>query len=456
MNDRITQSLTKLFEKHRIVFWYDAKQELRQEFEAIALDSIEKIELKNNEFGVKYRILRQQPKGKFLLYHEGPQPADLDNWLLDTQLAHTDFRADQVAMWLAELELGREFTDVVQSHITLFQAVERREALKRLITSHDTPSQLRLKMVAVCAGCGSEARLEAILEQLLGELSGDGAQYMEGYAGDRYRLIERCELKQYFWEQMKRHYGYSSPEPSIKDFVLQLFADCYFKNFTAARKQRTETLSPDALVFLKRWKDSIKCKESFETLSQQCAEDLDIERDLEERDIRDLIELDYFRLVDQKILSDLVRCVERKTVSGGDVAQWIWQRKQSHWYPEFEHLYEAVATAARFIHELDGAYLTMDSLAEGMQRYASSWFRIDQLYRKFLYHVRRSGESSLMERLVDLIENLYNNNYLLKLNDRWQLLVDKAKSWSAPSIYLQNKFFDQWVQPFLRTGFRKP
>jgi hypothetical protein len=148
--------------------------------------------------------------------------------------------------------------------------------------------------------------------------------------------------------------------------------------------------------------------------------------------------------------------VERKTVSGGDVAQWIWQRKQSHWYPEFEHLYEAVATAARFIHELDGAYLTMDSLAEGMQRYASSWFRIDQLYRKFLYHVRRSGESSLMERLVDLIENLYNNNYLLKLNDRWQLLVDKAKSWSAPSIYLQNKFFDQWVQPFLRTGFRKP
>ena len=75
MNDRITQSLTKLFEKHRIVFWYDAKQELRQEFEAIALDGIEKIELKNNEFGVNYRILRQQPKGKFLLYHEGPQPA---------------------------------------------------------------------------------------------------------------------------------------------------------------------------------------------------------------------------------------------------------------------------------------------------------------------------------------------------------------------------------------------
>jgi hypothetical protein len=45
MNDRITQSLTKLFEKHRIVFWYDAKQELRQEFEAIAPQS--KLQLKH-------------------------------------------------------------------------------------------------------------------------------------------------------------------------------------------------------------------------------------------------------------------------------------------------------------------------------------------------------------------------------------------------------------------------
>ena len=31
--DKITQIISRLFEKHRIVFWYDAKQELRQEYE---------------------------------------------------------------------------------------------------------------------------------------------------------------------------------------------------------------------------------------------------------------------------------------------------------------------------------------------------------------------------------------------------------------------------------------
>ena len=45
-------------------------------------------ELNNNEYGVKYKILREQPEQKFLLYREGPQPADLENWLLDVQLAH--------------------------------------------------------------------------------------------------------------------------------------------------------------------------------------------------------------------------------------------------------------------------------------------------------------------------------------------------------------------------------
>ena len=52
--DRITQALTRIFDKNRIVFWYDAKKELRKEFETLNLPAIEKIELNNNEFGVKH------------------------------------------------------------------------------------------------------------------------------------------------------------------------------------------------------------------------------------------------------------------------------------------------------------------------------------------------------------------------------------------------------------------
>lgn len=444
MNDRIAQALTKLFDRHRIVFWYDAKQELRDDFEALQLPGVEKLELTNNEYGIKYRLLRDQPEQKFLLYREGPQPADLDNWLLDVQLAHGEFRTDQVAIWLSELELGLEFTDVVQAHTEFFQAIKRKDSLKKLLTADDTAGQIRLKMLAVCTG--SEPRIDAVVENLLQELA-DGRD-------EKTKLIDRCSLDGFLREQMTRCYGYKSDEPGIRDFAIELFKSCYAMGTDGQVK-----LTGDALVFLKRWKDSRQFEGGFETLSGECAEVLGIEQDLAKRDFRELIELDYFRLIDQKIISDLVRAVASRTASSGDAAIWVRQRRQGHWYREYRHLYEAVDYSAQFIDKLSVFSnqfsvneLNTDGwlLSTWVQRYAETWYQLDQLYRKFTYHVRMSGQASLMGTLTDQIENLYSNNYLLKLGDCFQTFVDTAAKWEAFPVRRQKEFFEHWVRPFLR------
>ncbi len=442
MNDRIAQALTKLFDRHRIVFWYDARQELRSDFEALQLPGIEKITLSNNEYGIKYRLLREQPEQKFLLYREGPQPADLDNWLLDVQLAHGEFRTDQVAIWLSELELGLEFTDVVQAHAEFFQAIKRKDVLKKLLKADDTAGQIRLKMLAVCAG--SEPRMDAVVENLLQELA-DGRD-------EKIKLVGRCSLDGFFWEQMTRCYGYKPDEPGIRDFAIELFKSCYAMGTDGQVK-----LTGDALVFLKRWKDSRQFEDGFETLSEECAEVLGIEQDLAKRDFRKLIELDYFPLIDQKIISDLVRTVAARTASSGDVAIWVRQRRQGHWYREYRHLYEAVDYAAQFQEKWSVAngqwseLVTENwSLSTWVQRYAETWYQLDQFYRKFTYHVRMSGQASLMGSLTEQIENLYSNNYLLKLGDRFQTFVDAALKWEAFPVRKQKEFFEHWVRPFLR------
>lgn len=432
--DKIAQALSRLFERHRIIFWYDAKQELRDSFDALNLLGIEKVELINNEFGVKHRLLREQPEQKFLLYRDGPQPDDLENWLLDVQLAHGEFRTGQVAIWLAELELSLEFADVVQAHAEFYQAVKRKDALKRLLKSDDTFGLIRLKMLAVCAG--SEPRMDAVVECLLQELA-------EG-RDEKIKLIGRCSLDGFLWEQMTRCYGYKSSEPGIRDFVIELFKSCYAMGLDGQVR-----LTGDALVFLKRWKDSRQFEACFETLSGECVEILGIEQDLSKRDFRDLIELDIFRLIDQKIISDLVSAVTLRTITSGEVAVLVRQRRQGHWYREFRHLYEAIDYAAQFFHAMSEANLTMDSLAEGVERYSRIWFRLDQLYRKFTYHVRMSGQASLMESLADQVENFYSNNYLLKLNDHWQAFVDKTSQWEASPVLLQKNFFNLCVKPFL-------
>ena len=444
MSNRISQALTKLFERHRVVFWYDSKQELRSDFETVSIPHVEKLEIANNEYGLKHRILREAPEQKFLLYKEGPQPEDLDNWLLDVQLAHGEFRTDQVAIWLSELELGLEFAEIAQAHAEFFQAIKRKEALKKLLKPDDTAGQLRLKMLAVCAG--SEPRMDSVVETLLQQLAEE--------RDDGIRLIERCGLDSFLWEQLTRFYGYEASEPSLRDFVIELFKSCYAMTVVGERTDGEVKLTGDALVFLKRWKDSRQFEQGFETLSAECAEVLGIEQDLGKRDFRDLVELDYFRLIDQKIISDLVRAVVGRTVTSGDVALWVRQRRQGHWYGEFRHLYEAIEFAARFVQMLGEARLTMDSLSDGVQRYSRSWFQLDQLYRKFTYHVRMSGQASLMGELSEQVENLYSNNYLLKLGDGFQVHVDAVTRWEAYPVVQQKAFFEYWVRPYLRKDKR--
>ncbi|WP_426427031.1 BREX-1 system phosphatase PglZ type A [Pseudomonas palmensis] len=436
-NPKITQALTNLFDKQRIVFWYDNRLEFRADFEALELSGVEKIELANNEFGVKYRILREQLEQKFLLYREGAEPPHLENWLLDVQLASGNcFRTDQVALWLAELELGPDCYPLLEAHVAFFQAAKRREDLRKLQQQGDSDNMLRLKMLAVCAD--TAPRLDVILEKLLAELAS---------AGDaQIKLIESCGLSSFLWEQMKRAYGYVSERAGLRDFVIELFKACFLMGTDPEHKAR---LSAESLVFLKRWKDSRSHEQSFELLSEKCAEVLQIGDRLHGLDYRKLMELDYFELIDRKILSEMVHAVVARTVTAQEVAQCLRQRRQSHWFAHFEDVYLSVDHAAQLLQLLDTTKLEMTSLSDGVEKYAQSWYRLDQLYRKFIYHARESGQASLLEELNTQVENLYINNFLVRLNDRWQQHVDAAQRWEATPIMLQRNFFGRYVKPFV-------
>lgn len=436
-NSKIILALTNLFDKQRIVFWYDTRHEFRADFAALEIPGVEKIELANNEFGVKYRVLRAEPAKKFLLYRDGPEPDHLHNWLLDVQLAsgHT-FRTDQVALWLAELELGQDRYPLLETHVAFFEASKRREALHAMLDSADSQNILCQKMLAVCVGCAP--RLDVMLEELLADLA-------KGTDG-RIKLIERSGLSEFLWERMKRAYGYASDQPGLRDFVIELFKTCFFADLDTAYKAR---LTAEAHVFIKRWKDSRTHSHSYETLSNECAAILQIDEKLQGIDYRVLKELDYFELIDQKILRELLREVVARTVSAHEVEQWVRQRRQGHWFERFKDVYLAIEHGAQFIQLLDIAQLEMSSLEDGVKKYAQTWFRLDQRYRKFIHHAKESGQASLLQELNQLIENLYTNNFLVRLNDRWQTFVDASVRWEALSVVSQAQFFSYFVRPYL-------
>ena len=448
--NRIHQALSRLFEKNRIVFWYDEKKELHDAFEALSIDGVEKLEIQNNEFGLKYRLLREAPKQSFLVYKEDKQPEPMQNWLLDVELANATFRTDQVAIWLSELELPHEFSEVVEQHAAFFDAAKakvqvekRKSALKKLLKRDDTLNVVRLKMLAVCAGATqqADARIDVILEALISELIKPKQAI--------YKLMERCNLDGFLWQHLERFYGYRSEQPSIKDFAIELFISCYSMGVDSALSSHEIKLNSDALVFFKRWKDSRTHQNVFEVLSDDYADLLNIEDDLNKRDLKEVIELDYFRLIDKKVIHELVAAVEHRTLSQGEVTLWCRQRRQGHWYVDFKHLYDAVDVASQFLVLLDTVQLNMSSSSAAVQGYVSHWYKLDQLYRQYIYNLKASSQNTLLNSLTEMVENLYTNRYLLPLNNAWQSHVDVMSNWNVPDVIPQARFFTKWVKPYL-------
>ena len=95
--------------------------------------------------------------------------------------------------------------------------------------------------------------------------------------------------------------------------------------------------------------------------------------------------------------------------------------------------------------------LEIDSLQEGIDRYCSSWFKIDQLYRKYIYFLAESRQTTILTSLSEKVENLYSNEYLLKLGNRWQKQVDALETWKAPVTPLQKDFFEDEVKAKLKS-----
>ncbi|MGB4407855.1 MAG: BREX-1 system phosphatase PglZ type A, partial [Sphaerochaeta sp.] len=435
MDQRSIASLHKLFEQYRIVFWYDDKKNLREDFEALELSDVTKVELNNNEFSLKYRLLRVDVGTKFLVYHEGPCPDDEHNWLLDVQLYQGQFHTDQTAIILSELNLDSKFLSLINAHLVFFDNKQRVQGLKRLLSHPETLQDFPLKMLSVCCGIGHsdfEYSMMALLEE--SSLEED----------EKLRLIQRCSLAPYLWGEIKRRYSYENAEPGMKDFAFELFSSAF-----AAEIGEGSTLSRSAGVFVKNWKDIKTYGASYGVYADLCETELDIDTQLTTISFTQLLDCDLFKVVDKHIIAGILSEVKNRTASYEKVSQWIRKRKSTQWYERFMNYYEALSDASRFFTVLQGLSFSLQSLGEGVRLYSTVWKEVDRLYRSYLTNVGKVHENSLLSDLTKDIENHYNNTYLLPLSNRWHALIEQSPKWEASPIQLQRNFFTHYIKPFV-------
>lgn len=433
---RIEETLEKLFDQNRIVFWYDADGELRDELAALELSDVTTVEVNNNEFGVKYRVAREQPKDRFLLYFPHTRPENPENWLLDLLLANAEFQADPASLVLTELGLPYEFRALVREHEAFFKSNERVQKLKAQLETRDTPRAIRMKMVATVCRC--EPHIDQIILAMLKEFAEGTAKILSE--------LQRFKLASFVWGRLQDAYGYQSDYPGIEDFLFSLFR----ANYDVPLGSDNPCLNREAVLLLSRWQDSSTGREAFEKLSGHVAESLGVKEELQDQFWEDLLDLDIYDLVDRKILVDLRDGLLNGTITPDTMGKACRDREVTYWYEKNKHLYLALANAAKLMGRIQTTVLDVMSIDDGLNKYSQTYHLVDRAYRRFIYHWRQSSQSTFLDPLYSRIEKLYSNQFLLPLNDEWQQrAVDPCDSWEAEAAPRQDDFFERFVHPYL-------
>lgn len=449
MNSMTTSILSKLFETHRLVFWYDAEKSLGEEFEALTLPDVEKLVIDNNEFGIKVRVLHEQPTQKFLLYHRGARPEDEANWLLDLLLVNTEFCTDEASLVLSDLGLDRQrFQPFVQRTMGFFRKATRRgggskavsalNSLKKVLDAKtETEQSMAMKMMAVCTGLAADSRIDHILMELFSESM---EVELHDATDEKWKLLRDCGLEEEFWAQMRRVYGYASDNPSLFDFAISMFKDTCSAELGIGDDKTV--LFSTARSFLRDWRDNQRYAMVFEHVSQKCASVLQIPLKTSDLSLRDFGSFDVFADIDERVLQLLAKHIEANSMSRSDIQRIISTRRNTHWYNQFQDIYEALDAASAFLSEIPLVKFEPSSADDAILKYSQTWYRLDRTYREFIHYAKKSVDSgeAVLHPLVSLVNGKYANQVVLPMNNAFQKHLEELPQWKF-STKMQTDFY---------------
>ncbi|QPN59737.1 BREX-1 system phosphatase PglZ type A [Synechococcus sp. CBW1002] len=429
---RIHESLEAALARKRVVLWYDPNGEWASEFDDYQPGQAEKLRVENNEFSVKVQVSRAPLDQRFLLYIPSPKPAEPDNWLLDLLLAGHEFTADRASLDIQEAGLTLEFKELAQEHKAFFRSSVRTTKLKELRRPNDDKAAVRLKMLAVLAKQPPD--IDKLLLHAFGQLAPanpDGDDPVETLYGNH-------QLSSYFWKAVGEKFGYASPEPNLRDFAVALFN-------SVSSIGPDGGLLPHARVFLSIWKDSLSARSAFQQWSDHLAGVLRVEEQLNDApDSYDPDDDDSYELIERFVLSRLLQRFQ-SDASDAELLDAIRNRSSSCWFDKHLHGYRALEQAISFRQLLAKADLQVPGFEEGLQRYCNGWWRLDQAYRRCIFHARTYQQPTLFKPLREWLENQYVNNVLLPLTNRWSDQVSQLSSWSSTALPRQKEFHMRYL-----------
>ncbi len=444
----------------RVVFWYDPDEQFTSTFNELQLEGVEKLQLADNPFTTKYRLLIQQPNQNFLLYIPESEPAPQDNWLLDIQKSGLTFSADPAALIYADLGLRqRRLENTIREHQKFFNNRKRKEALETMKISADSDEgALFLAMLSVVVGLKvPDAGLLIRRVLMAGLLESDNVIWLD---------IERYFAPVVFWEIVQEHTDFPNTNPSLNKFFIHLIITHFEKSLrgnipTQLKKYLDNYLiipGQRAYAFIDQWIRDQQDSNIWKELSNTIGNELNIFNKIEDLEPDILYEAASFEDVDKVLIRGCVKILRsqmgEQTQNLTPWRNWLQARRTLIWFPTYEAIYQALDAAITLL-ELKQQYREGFHLSAPVlfKAYTSELYQFDLAYRHFIVASDVAQGDILKRELIDDIENLYTQWFLDGLGVAWSDSL--GEKWELAGVPSQTRFYRENVLPIFDRSDRE-
>ncbi|MGB4438744.1 MAG: BREX-1 system phosphatase PglZ type A [Sedimentibacter sp.] len=441
---QITGKLNSEFtgETRKLVFWYDDKAEFTEDIDALELVNAKVYHLeKDNQFYTKYFLERLDRTTNYLIYAPFPKPNVRDNHLEDTLLYSKQFFADRASLLTVDLGIDTKYKPVIQKYIKFFGAKDRTQRFYDLEIENFTRETIEIALMSVLCKTRT-ASFDEVVRIILTDDSLEENKFLAEF--------EKYDLLAAFWRLCEEQFGYTDVHPTLEKLVITMFVtytDRYiYGELPQSWKSFVSYKSGNIIAFLDSLMNNMQYRELYNKISSYVANRLYAATAFEVYNPETLIACDTFAVLDSFIIKWLnERLLNEDTgakLGELNIPAICQERCKKHFGESFKIQYMILENAYYII--IASKHKNQNSFKEIVDQYIASEYMIDSKYRNFYYYYDQLNENTFFEKLRDLVENIYSNDYLATVIYNWNSLMIKEDMSSV--LPMQRDFYNKYIR----------
>ena len=441
---QITDKLNSEFasDVRKLVFWYDANAEFEEDIDSIELENAKVLHLEpDNQFYIKYFLEREDTTTNYLVYAPFAKPDIRNNHLADTIRYSKEFFADRASLIALDLGINERYKPVIQHYIKFFANKERTQKFYDLEIENFNRGTIEVALMSVLCK-NKTASFEEVLRSILTS---------DGLVDNKYLAeFEKYDLLAVFWQQADLAFGYNDSKPTLEKLIITMFVTYASKSIHTdipqAWKPFVSYKSGNIIAFMDNLMNSYLYSSLFDEISDIAYNAINCKKYLAEFDIDAITDCCIFAGVDELLVKWFIEKLELEDIgaklNGKSIPELCADRRKKHFGNKYKNEYFVIENAFYIIS--NSFYQPQSEIDNIIKAYTEQFYKVDTHYRYFYYYYDSIEDVTKFEKLRELVENIYTNDYLNKITVNWN--TEFAEAQGKTSLRSQTDFFSYKVK----------